>query len=765
MGRTGPDTTRKGIEHSRELGISHLEQVYRHDPARGLEIAESILAALDTLRDREVAALCIMIKGLCLYLLYRFEPAMEHLTKARILYLDIDDPIGLMRTENGIGGVHLASERYIEAVHRFMTVVDLALQNNDIERLTTAYINLGNAYERIGELEVATEYLMRAQEVSDLTENPLHKGLIHLTQGTICKRQGDLDTARSSLERAVEILRPIYGVESMEASSRLAEVLSQAGAHDEAESHLRRALERDNGMGSHLPAMGSWFQLGTLLMSQGSERVQDAITSFERSLELAERIGNPQYIRMNSRHLFALYRRVGDHRRAADRAECLFEGFEGTSSHPYEAGTGYQRDDRTAHVPAAKRLERAERERDVLRRHSAELESGYVTLHTLHAIGQEIVSMRDFDQSLSILYDRIGDLMPRDVLAIITYDREQDDLVSRYTCERRSIRPQFRIPLGSLQSLSALCARECREIIISRGSEEVRTILPGFTRIDDETPESESFIFLPLFIKEELVGVVSVQSYESDRYGLRELEILKTIGDFIAVALANQNYMNELRTVNESLVMKQQHLETALEELQTANRKIERMATFDSLTGLPNRYLLFERLRSIINLAQRNQRPFGVLFIDLDDFKALNDTFGHRAGDEALIKLAERVRTSLRKSDLIARIGGDEFIAVFDDIRSVDDLPVIAGKMIEIFSEPIILDCGESAQVGASVGISSFPTHGVTSDQLIERADIALYRSKSLGKGRFTIYSESFADLCSRLSQDFFTFDRRPCGP
>ena len=740
--------------------------MYRHDPAGGLEIAERILASLDTLIEREAAALCILIKGLCLYLLYRFESAMEHLTKARILYLDIDDPIGLMRTENGIGGVHLATERYIEAVQRFMSVVDLALQNNDIERLTTAYINLGNAYERIGELDVASEYLKRAQEVSGLTENPLHKGLIHLTKGTICKRRGDLDTARSSLERAVEILWPIYGVESMDASNRLAEVLSQGGAHGEAESHLRLTLERDQGMGSHLPAMRSWFQLGTLLMSQGPERVHDAITSLERSLELAERIGNPHYIHLNSRNLFTLYRRVGDHRRAADRAECVINGFEGPSPHPYEAGTEDQREDQTIYImPAGKRLERAERERDVLRRHSAELESGYVTLHTLHAIGQEIVSMRDFDQSLGILYDRIGDLMPRDVLAIITYDRERNDLVSRYTCERQSVRPRFRIPLGSLQSLSALCAREHREIIISRGAEEIRTLLPGFTRIDEETPVSESFMFLPLFIKDELVGVVSVQSYETDRYGLRELEILKTIGDFIAVALANQNYMDELRTVNASLIMKQQHLETALEELQTANRKIERMATFDSLTGLPNRYLLFERLRSIINLAQRNQRPFGVLFIDLDDFKALNDTFGHRAGDEALRKLAERVQTSLRKSDFLARIGGDEFIAVFDDIRSVDDLPVIADKMIGIFSEPIILDCGESAQVGASVGISSFPTHGVTTDQLIERADIALYRSKSLGKGRFTIYSESFADLCSRLSQDFFSFDRRPCGP
>lgn len=753
------------LPQAREISVSDLEHSYQHDPLQALELAELLLSGIDRLRNREVAARCYMIKGLCLYLLYQFDTAWEQLNKARILYLDIEDPLGLMRTENGLGGVLLATERYMEAVQRFMSVADLALRNNDLERLTTAYINLSVVYERIGELQIASEYLTRAQNTSGLTGNPLHTGLIQLTQGSICKHRGEFAQARIHLEQAVTLLAPYHGLEYAEASNKLAEILLILGAHTEAETLIRHMLESDPDQGSPVLRMESWFQLGNLFQQQDPAPNQHAISCFEKSLHIAVGYENPIYIRKNVSILFSLYRSIGDYRRAADCAAQIIDGID-----PNPASSGrlfvgpYDKNSVLNSLPT-KRLERIERERDVLRRHSGELESGYATLRTLHAIGQEIVSMRDVEQSLETLYDRIGDLMPRDLLAILTYDSERGDLVSRYTCEHRTVRPQFRIPLDSPHSLAALCAREQREIIIHQGAEEIRKTLPGFIRIDMETPESTSFMFVPLFIKKELIGVVSVQSYEPDQYGLREMETLKTIGDFIAVALANQHFMDELRTANKALVMKQHHLETALEELQSANKKIERMATFDSLTGLPNRYLLFERLRSIINRAQRNNQPFGVLFIDLDDFKALNDTYGHRAGDEALRKLAERVTAQLRKSDLLARIGGDEFIAVFDDIKSVDDLPLIAVKLIELFSTPIDLDCGGSARVGASVGISSFPTHGETTDQLIERADIALYRAKSSGKGRFTIYSDSCADLCSRLSQDFFTFDKRPCGP
>ena len=166
---------------------------------------------------------------------------------------------------------------------------------------------------------------------------------------------------------------------------------------------------------------------------------------------------------------------------------------------------------------------------------------------------------------------------------------------------------------------------------------------------------------------------------------------------------------------------------------------IWRQANFDSLTGLANRNLLFERIERAIAQARRNEKKLGVLFLDLDGFKPINDEFGHEIGDAVLVEVATRLRNGVREQDTVARLGGDEFIVVVHDLESVDDLAMVGDKLLSALSEPYVLTC-TTGHLSASIGASVFPDDGEDVHSLIRNADSAMYAAKQSGKGRIAFY-------------------------
>lgn len=155
-------------------------------------------------------------------------------------------------------------------------------------------------------------------------------------------------------------------------------------------------------------------------------------------------------------------------------------------------------------------------------------------------------------------------------------------------------------------------------------------------------------------------------------------------------------------------------------------------AQHDALTLLPNRMLLTERLTRAIPHAQRNGKKLAVLFLDLDDFKIINDTLGHAAGDHLLMVLAQRLRECVRAEDTVARLGGDEFLVVLEELANVDDVSPIAAKMVEALSQPVAFE-GSEMKVSTSIGISIYPGDGSDPEALIKCADLAMYRAKEQG--------------------------------
>jgi len=176
-------------------------------------------------------------------------------------------------------------------------------------------------------------------------------------------------------------------------------------------------------------------------------------------------------------------------------------------------------------------------------------------------------------------------------------------------------------------------------------------------------------------------------------------------------------------------------------QVQMRTRELFRQANYDALTHLPNRSYFHTTLEQLVVKAKESETDFGVLFLDLDGFKAVNDTLGHQAGDELLRNVSARLMSALREGDIVSRIGGDEFVVLLADVSDKELIQCVCDRIIKEVSRPYWIN-GNDVEISTSIGISRFPLDGKTSTELLEHADQALYISKQNGRKMYFFYDE-----------------------
>lgn len=192
--------------------------------------------------------------------------------------------------------------------------------------------------------------------------------------------------------------------------------------------------------------------------------------------------------------------------------------------------------------------------------------------------------------------------------------------------------------------------------------------------------------------------------------------------------ISSANYTIEKLKAAEALLVKQRDV-------------IYQQANYDQLTGLANRHLFEDRLAQLIKDSKRNGTPFALLFLDLDNFKQINDNYGHDIGDEVLVKASRLLIDATRESDTLVRFGGDEFLILLNDVDQIGALHV-AKKVLQGFQMPLKVK-SNSFTIGSSIGIALYPKHATSGIELVQKADNALYVAKSKGKNQAIIYNDS----------------------
>ena len=238
-----------------------------------------------------------------------------------------------------------------------------------------------------------------------------------------------------------------------------------------------------------------------------------------------------------------------------------------------------------------------------------------------------------------------------------------------------------------------------------------------------------------------------------------------TLVNNIRLRFENETLIDELKTSNQTQA-------DLIVEKQEQHKMLERMAHYDILTNLPNRVLLADRLSQAMVQCQRRRQSLAVVFLDLDSFKAVNDTYGHDVGDKMLITLSSRMKDALREGDTLSRIGGDEFVAVLTDLAKVKDCQPVLKRLLKAAAIPVTV--GDAVmQVSASIGVTLYPQDGVDADQLMRHADQAMYVAKQAGKNRYHLFDtaqdkavilqrESLGNISSALERQEFELFYQP---
>jgi diguanylate cyclase (GGDEF)-like protein len=210
-------------------------------------------------------------------------------------------------------------------------------------------------------------------------------------------------------------------------------------------------------------------------------------------------------------------------------------------------------------------------------------------------------------------------------------------------------------------------------------------------------------------------------------------------GDIVDAVAAGVNFLGE--ELEASFAEIERRVADRTAELAIALRELSRRALHDELTGLPNRALFWEHLSHRMELADRRQTGFAVLFLDVDGFKVVNDTQGHAAGDQLLVAVAARLRAVLRAGDTAARVGGDEFVVLLDDVATKEAAIAAAERLSEALRAPY--EVGTDRRIAtASIGIAVGPDGLETADDVVAAADAAMYDAKRRGGGRCVLYRE-----------------------
>ncbi len=251
----------------------------------------------------------------------------------------------------------------------------------------------------------------------------------------------------------------------------------------------------------------------------------------------------------------------------------------------------------------------------------------------------------------------------------------------------------------------------------------------SFIEIDSSV---KSALIIPLIFGKELLGIISILSKREKAFSSRHTTLIDSLTKYITIAMRNALLHNK----NQQLLLQ---IENDKNKILKAKQEVEYIAQHDPLTDLPNRLYLNEFLNQAIKKSNRTGKKLAVIFIDMDNFKEINDTYGHQAGDMVLITAARRFRKLLRESDLVIRFGGDEFIIILEDMNSAEDIKNVVNKIISTCSTPVLIKNADLS-LSFSLGISIYPENGNTADELIRKADIALYDVKNSSKGFWKFY-------------------------
>lgn len=650
-------------------------------------------------------------------------------------FLSRDDLSGASGAFDLLGTVDRERGDYNRALERFMKSLELARSVSDRAMEAVALNQIGEVLADSGESREALSYFIQASELLNVRDGAAvpsaETGVAVLLRiGRTLLDLGETENAAGYLELALE------GAESLQcrssqarACSALAVVEQRRGNLATARDLIARALETARDGGGSLSFTEILLESANLYLDSGDYAAALAdLTEAERT---AQKAGSKPKLAEVYRLRSIVDEKTGKISDALSDFKQFYETEEAISGE--RVARLVQSAEVRSQLESARREAEMYRLRNVeLKEHREELELTNARLRAVAEIGRDVASSLDSEQVAVTVYERLLSLLDVTDFSLSLFDPSKNELHFRLIIGKGERKPPFSIPADSTDSPAAWVFAHGEPLRLDNAEKEYgRDIHFGKLRY---APHMASIMFVPLFQDRSVIGVMGVHSPRIGVYTDEDVKLLSALAAFVAVALENSRIHEELSRLNEALKAEKV-------ELERMTKKISHIANHDGLTGLPNRLLLSELLDAAIARAMRSKKTIAVMFLDLDDFKPINDKYGHLAGDIALVVLSERLKRALRASDTVARVGGDEFIVLAADIDDPRTAATVAEKLIAACRRSIDIQ-GAECRVGVSIGIALFPNDGLNSEELLRKSDEALYRVKRSGKNQYAFYGK-----------------------
>ena len=606
----------------------------------------------------------------------------------------VNDNEGMAFAINGMFIAYVKQQKFDKAIELGIKGIKLASKENNYKVLARLKTNMLGVYEEIGEYEKAIELYDDMEKVGYM-DNKENQIVNNLNRCTCEFKLGNKENAIKYGEKSYLIAKENkmdYFVPNI--LSELANIYIDKGELDTAVDKLNEAKNYIKDEKDNIANLSILMTLGDLELKR--KDYKSAIEKFEDACKTI--INN--YYKNDLREIYSklslAYKGIKNYKRSTYYLEKYIE-----------VDKKIQQELKSEKI---KELNKAKEEENET------YKSLYIQTDNIYKFGQKITSNLEKENILNIIAEEISNLIDYNIVQIGLYKEDKDEFEFLLCLEEGN---RVEIPPMSIneESFNGYCIKQNKEILINDIQNEYYKYLNIERKVNRENKlhtnnkRCNSAIFIPLTINNKPMGSVSVQSYEKGKYNLKDLNTIKIISSFIAIALENSKLYKEIRY----------------------------LASHDYLTRILNKGEVLKEGKEIYDIMIKNKEPIAVMMIDIDNFKNINDTYGHQFGDKVIQNIADEIKKSIRKNDIVGRYGGEEFIVFFNGNSQKEYISISERIRTNIENSPVENSLGEFVSVTCSIGVVYRDIIKESLNDLINLADTALYKAKNTGKNKVVV--------------------------
>jgi diguanylate cyclase (GGDEF)-like protein len=617
--------------------------------------------------------------------------------------------------------------------------LSLAKEEEDEGLLILCFLKQGTIYLRFGNIDKAFEAYDKARQMGELSQEQIDFSEAYFGLGMIYSYKGDDRKALNFLEKARTMAGEFCNIPiQLKSLNNIGCSHRYLGNWDEAGEYIQQCVEQSREDKYTNTLITGLDELGSIYNKKGDARAPEF---WREALDLASQRGSSLFCFSPLMNLASYYfeRNVWDEaekylNQAKELSKQFISPFDLAEIYELETKFCEARGDYKAALKANRRhtelLKDIQKQEAVWELKNRELElvtENRDRLLVLNGIGRIITSTLDLKKVLSRSYDNLKKILDFSVLGIAQFREETGEILYELYMEEGILYPRFVNQLEDKESIAAWSIRNDRMVHISNFEQERSLYLVGKGKSIGGAKSHircQSVIYSPLKIGQKIIGVITIQSYSSNAFSQNDVESFELFSSYAAIALNNAIQAEQIKDQNEALSV---------------------LAVTDHLTGLHNRRYFFDFLERFFSLAKRNNLSLSFIMLDLDNFKMINDKYGHPAGDYILREVSEILKCfAKRTQDDSARLGGEEFGLFLGD-SDYSGAQAIAEKIREKVEKHTFLFEGKTIPVTISLGVTTNhiqKNSTLTPDLLVKRSDIMLYKAKK--DGRNCIRSQEF---------------------